>query len=88
MLWVKLIWEKLHEVWLLRFFLKEAHNHGKINLLSHKDLEKYCGLIILRMEKFGADEFYYSSDIDLILHYEYDDNAEISDRKNSLYPSI
>lgn len=57
------IWEKLHKVWFLGFFLREARDHDKINLLSHKDLEKDCGLIVLGMGKFGTDEFYYPSDI-------------------------
>ncbi|EJF75253.1 glutamate-ammonia-ligase adenylyltransferase [Bartonella alsatica IBS 382] len=51
----------------LRFFLREAHDHGKINLSNREDLEKDCGLIILGMRKLGAEELNYSSDIDLIV---------------------
>ncbi|WP_375664721.1 bifunctional [glutamine synthetase] adenylyltransferase/[glutamine synthetase]-adenylyl-L-tyrosine phosphorylase [Bartonella sp. CL162QHHD] len=51
----------------LRFLLREAHDHGKINLLSRENPEKDCGLIILGMGKLGAGELNYSSDIDLIV---------------------
>ncbi|WP_208435178.1 bifunctional [glutamine synthetase] adenylyltransferase/[glutamine synthetase]-adenylyl-L-tyrosine phosphorylase [Bartonella phoceensis] len=51
----------------LRFLLREAHDHGKISLLSRDDPEKDCGLIILGMGKLGAGELNYSSDIDLIV---------------------
>ncbi|ATP12089.1 glutamate-ammonia-ligase adenylyltransferase [Bartonella henselae] len=51
----------------LRFLLREAHDHGKINLSNREDPEKDCGLIILGMGKFGAGELNYSSDIDLIV---------------------
>ncbi|WP_156850463.1 bifunctional [glutamine synthetase] adenylyltransferase/[glutamine synthetase]-adenylyl-L-tyrosine phosphorylase [Bartonella refiksaydamii] len=51
----------------LRFLLREAHDHGKINLSNRDDPEKDCGLIILGMGKLGAGELNYSSDIDLIV---------------------
>ncbi|MET3589402.1 glutamate-ammonia-ligase adenylyltransferase [Bartonella silvatica] len=51
----------------LHFLLREAHDHGKINLLNRDDPEKDCGLIILGMGKLGAGELNYSSDIDLIV---------------------
>ncbi|WP_208433900.1 bifunctional [glutamine synthetase] adenylyltransferase/[glutamine synthetase]-adenylyl-L-tyrosine phosphorylase [Bartonella taylorii] len=51
----------------LRFLLREAHDHGKINLSNRDDPEKDCGLIILGMGKLGAEELNYSSDIDLIV---------------------
>ncbi len=51
----------------IRFLLREAHDHGKINLSNRDDPEKDCGLIILGMGKLGAGELNYSSDIDLIV---------------------
>ncbi|WP_078719505.1 MULTISPECIES: bifunctional [glutamine synthetase] adenylyltransferase/[glutamine synthetase]-adenylyl-L-tyrosine phosphorylase [unclassified Bartonella] len=51
----------------LRFLLREAHDCGKITLSSRDTPEKDCGLIVLGMGKFGAEELNYSSDIDLII---------------------
>ncbi|KEC54191.1 bifunctional [glutamine synthetase] adenylyltransferase/[glutamine synthetase]-adenylyl-L-tyrosine phosphorylase [Bartonella rochalimae] len=51
----------------LRFLLREAHDCGKIRLANRDIPEKDCGLIVLGMGKFGAEELNYSSDIDLII---------------------
>ncbi|KEC55412.1 glutamate-ammonia-ligase adenylyltransferase [Bartonella koehlerae C-29] len=56
----------------LRFLLREAHDHGKINFSNREDPEKDCGLIILGMGKLGAGELNYSSDIDLIVFIDRD----------------
>ncbi|EJF78312.1 glutamate-ammonia-ligase adenylyltransferase [Bartonella birtlesii LL-WM9] len=67
----------------LRFLLREAHDHGKINLLNHENPEKDCGLIILGMGKLGAEELNYSSDIDLIVFID-----EISSHIGNLSESV
>ncbi|WP_175869185.1 bifunctional [glutamine synthetase] adenylyltransferase/[glutamine synthetase]-adenylyl-L-tyrosine phosphorylase [Bartonella gabonensis] len=67
----------------LRFLLREAHDHGKINLLSRENPEKDCGLIILGMGKLGAGELNYSSDIDLIVFID-----ETSPHIGNLFESV
>ncbi len=67
----------------LRFLLSKVHEHGKINLLSRKSVEKDCGLIVLGMEKLGAEEFNYSSEIDRIVFID-----EMSSRIENLSESI
>lgn len=57
------------------FLLLQLHNQGKIKLLNPENPQQKCGLVVLGMGKFGADELNYSSDIDLIIFF--DDAAEI-----------
>ncbi len=54
----------------LDFILLAAHTSEKLILANPANPQEECGLIILGMGKFGADELNYSSDIDVILFFE------------------
>lgn len=52
------------------FILLQNHNGGKIELSDINSPQTDCGLVVLALGKFGADELNYSSDIDLIVFHE------------------
>ncbi|HOV03189.1 MAG TPA: bifunctional [glutamine synthetase] adenylyltransferase/[glutamine synthetase]-adenylyl-L-tyrosine phosphorylase, partial [Kaistiaceae bacterium] len=55
----------------MRFLLTEAVAGGKFTPVDADEPERGCGLIILAMGKHGAYELNYSSDIDLIVFYDF-----------------
>ena len=62
----------------IRFTLREAAAHGKIELADLRDPERGSGWIFLGMGKGGAFELNYSSDIDLIVFFDRD-RARLAD---------
>ncbi|MEM7068268.1 MAG: bifunctional [glutamine synthetase] adenylyltransferase/[glutamine synthetase]-adenylyl-L-tyrosine phosphorylase [Pseudomonadota bacterium] len=54
----------------LDFLLLKYAQEGKFELVDENDPQHDCGLIVLGMGKFGADELNYSSDIDLIIFHD------------------
>ncbi|MEM9329984.1 MAG: bifunctional [glutamine synthetase] adenylyltransferase/[glutamine synthetase]-adenylyl-L-tyrosine phosphorylase [Pseudomonadota bacterium] len=52
------------------YLLLLQHEAGKVKLVDPKHPQRECGLVVLGMGKFGAEELNYSSDIDLIIFHD------------------
>ncbi len=61
----------------LDFLLLKYHREEKLILADESDPQIGCGLVVLGMGKFGAEELNYSSDIDLIVFYDSAADLEI-----------
>ncbi|WP_316859826.1 bifunctional [glutamine synthetase] adenylyltransferase/[glutamine synthetase]-adenylyl-L-tyrosine phosphorylase [uncultured Cohaesibacter sp.] len=59
----------------VRFALLEFHNRKKLTLPNPDDPEKQSGYVALAMGKHGAGELNYSSDIDIIVLYDSDNDC-------------
>ena len=59
------------------FLLLQYHHAEKLRLFDPNEPQKECGLVVLGMGKFGAEELNYSSDIDLVVFYDASTDLEL-----------